>query len=135
MVHDRAVKPHPTLRTIFAVYIALMLLLVLTLAAAELEAGPWSAAVALAIAGLKAALILLFFMHVWYSPTLTWLVAGAGFFWLAILFEFTLSDYLTRRQTPYVQPMSQGTASENVDRPAGPAHTHAPELPSTTRTH
>jgi hypothetical protein len=27
---------------------------------------------------------------------LTWLVAGAGFFWLGIMFALTMSDYLTR---------------------------------------
>jgi len=35
-------------------------------------------------------------MHVRYSPRLTWVFVGAGFFWLVILFVFTLGDYLTR---------------------------------------
>lgn len=45
---------------------------------------------------MKAALILLFFMHIRYSTPLIWLVAGAGFLWLAILFGLTFADYLTR---------------------------------------
>jgi hypothetical protein len=35
-------------------------------------------------------------MHVRYSNTLIWAVAGAAFFWLAILFGLTGSDYMTR---------------------------------------
>jgi cytochrome c oxidase subunit 4 len=48
------------------------------------------------IATCKALLVLLYFMHVRYSPRLTWVVAGAGFFWFLILIVFTLSDYITR---------------------------------------
>lgn len=35
-------------------------------------------------------------MHLKYSSRLTWVFAGAGFFWLFILFGFTLSDYISR---------------------------------------
>jgi cytochrome c oxidase subunit IV len=41
-------------------------------------------------------LIMLFFMHVRSSGRLTWIVAGAGLFWLSILFGLTLTDLLTR---------------------------------------
>ena len=53
--------------------------------------------VALAIAVVKAALVILWFMHVLYSPRLTWIVGRlASFLWLAVLFVLTFSDYLTR---------------------------------------
>jgi cytochrome c oxidase subunit 4 len=52
--------------------------------------------VALAIAVFKAVLVILFFMHVKYSPRLTWLVVGASFVWLGIMVAITLADYLTR---------------------------------------
>ena len=51
---------------------------------------------ALTIAFSKAVLIILYFMHVRYSSRLTMVMAGAGFFWLVILFALTFSDYLTR---------------------------------------
>jgi hypothetical protein len=38
----------------------------------------------------------LFFMHVRYSSGLTKIVVLAGFFWLAIMLTFTMSDYFTR---------------------------------------
>jgi cytochrome c oxidase subunit 4 len=52
--------------------------------------------VALAIAGSKAVLIMLYFMHLRYSNRLTSVFAVAGFLWLAILIALCLSDYLTR---------------------------------------
>ena len=52
--------------------------------------------VALAMAFTKMACVMLFFMHVYWSPKLIWLAAIASFFWLAILFAFTMQDYLTR---------------------------------------
>jgi cytochrome c oxidase subunit IV len=55
--------------------------------------------IALAIAVTKATLVILYFMHVRYSPRLTWVVVTAGFFWLAIMITLTLSDYMTRNST------------------------------------
>lgn len=52
--------------------------------------------VALLIAFTKMSFVVLFFMHVKYSSKLIWLTAIAGFFWLAIMFAFTMQDYLTR---------------------------------------
>lgn len=52
--------------------------------------------VALLIAFTKMTFVVLYFMHVRWSPRLIWLTALAGFFWLAIMFAFTMQDYLTR---------------------------------------
>ena len=52
--------------------------------------------VALLIAFFKMSCVVLIFMHVWWSSKLIWLTAIAGFFWLAIMFAFTMQDYLTR---------------------------------------
>jgi len=40
--------------------------------------------------------VMLFFMHVRWSPKLIWLAAICSFFWLSIMFSFTMQDYLTR---------------------------------------
>jgi cytochrome c oxidase subunit 4 len=84
-------------RTYFIIYLALMFLLALTIAVAFVNLGPFSVIVALAIAAVKAILILLYFMHVRFSSALTKLFAFAGFFWLLILFSLTFHDYLTRQ--------------------------------------
>jgi cytochrome c oxidase subunit 4 len=52
--------------------------------------------VALLIAFTKMTFVMLFFMHVYWSPKLIWLAAVASFFWLAIMFAYTMQDYLTR---------------------------------------
>src|SRR5436190_20329302 len=52
--------------------------------------------VALLIAFTKMTCVMLFFMHVRWSPRMIWLAAVASFFWLAIMFSYTMQDYLTR---------------------------------------
>jgi cytochrome c oxidase subunit 4 len=52
--------------------------------------------VALGIAFTKMTFVMLFFMHVKWSPRLVWLAAVGSFFWLAIMFSYTMQDYLTR---------------------------------------
>lgn len=51
---------------------------------------------ALLIAFTKMTFVMLFFMHVYWSPKLIWLSAIASFFWLAIMFAYTMQDYFTR---------------------------------------
>jgi cytochrome c oxidase subunit 4 len=51
---------------------------------------------ALLIAFTKMAFVMLYFMHVRWSPRLIWLAAVASFFWMAIMFAYTMQDYLTR---------------------------------------
>ncbi len=52
--------------------------------------------VALLIAFTKMTFVVLYFMHVRWSSKLVWLSAVSGFFWLAIMFAYTMQDYLTR---------------------------------------
>ena len=87
-------------RTYILVGAALLGLLALTVAAALIDLGPWNSVVAITIAILKALLVILFFMHVRFSSRVTWLYVIAGFFWLLLLFGFTLGDYITRSWLP-----------------------------------
>jgi cytochrome c oxidase subunit 4 len=84
------------IRTYFVVYAVLLVLLVLTVAVAYLDLGPWGVILALTIAIAKALLVILYFMHVRTSNPLVWVFAGAGFFWLVILLAGTIQDYLSR---------------------------------------
>jgi caa(3)-type oxidase subunit IV len=54
----------------------------------------------LAIGGLKASLVALFFMHLLRSGKVTWMVIAVTLFWVGILFVLTLCDYVTRGQVP-----------------------------------
>ncbi len=75
---------------------ALLALLVLTIALASVDLGPFNTVVAMGISLAKGLLIVLFFMHVRDSSRLVWLAAAAGFFWLALMFVLSMSDYMTR---------------------------------------
>jgi cytochrome c oxidase subunit IV len=83
------------------VYITIFLVLLLGTALTVLAAFydfPWqlNTIVALTIATLKATFVVLYFMHVRYSPRLVWVIVASALFWMGILFAFTFSDYLTR---------------------------------------
>ena len=88
------------IRTYIKVWAALLGLLALTVGAAYVPLGPFNTITAMSIAVTKAVIIALYFMHLRYSPRLTWVFAGAGFFWLLLLFTLALSDYATRRYMP-----------------------------------
>lgn len=83
-------------RTYLWVFLALMVLTLITVVVAFLHLGPLNDIAALTIAVTKACLVVLYFMHVRYSSPLTKLVVIAGVVWLVILIGLTLSDYLTR---------------------------------------
>jgi cytochrome c oxidase subunit 4 len=88
-----------TYYTIFGILIALTCL---TMGVSFLPlAGGWHIIVGLVIAVCKALLVVLFFMHVLHSPRLTWVIALAGVFWLAIMLFYTLNDYASRGWLPY----------------------------------
>jgi cytochrome c oxidase subunit 4 len=92
--HDA--QAHPSVPSLVANFVALMLLLVATVKIAEVDLGRGNFIAATLIAATKMTLIMLFFMNLRYSKPLSRLVACAGFFWLAILFALTFADYITR---------------------------------------
>jgi cytochrome c oxidase subunit 4 len=88
-------------RTYYLIFLTLMVCTAITVAVAFVDLGPLNAIVAMTIAVLKATLVVLFFMHVKYSPKLTWAVVIGSVFWLGILIVMTAGDYLTRRWSTY----------------------------------
>jgi len=88
---------HETHRPLYLkIFAALMVLLVLTVGAAFIPLGQMNIVVALAIAIIKSALILLFFMHFRDSDHLTWLVGAATVAFFLILIFLTFQDYVSR---------------------------------------
>jgi cytochrome c oxidase subunit 4 len=85
----------------FAVFFALALGTILTVAASRVDLGWGNTPVALAIATIKAVLVILFFMHVIHSTRLTWVIILGSFLWLGVLFVLTFADYLTRGWAVY----------------------------------
>lgn len=98
--HDEH-EEHIGLWGYFGVFLVLFFGTIITyyVALADLDGRLFAGAntlVALLIAFAKMTCVILFFMHVRWSSRLIWLTAIAGFFWMAIMFAFTMQDYLTR---------------------------------------
>lgn len=80
----------------FAVFTALIILTWVTALVSTVDLGRWNIFVALAIAVIKASLVVLFFMHVYYSTRLTKMIVASGLFWLILLLFITMADLWTR---------------------------------------
>lgn len=71
-------------------------LLAISITAAFTPMDGYNTAVNMTIAGVMAAIGLLFFMDLIHDTALLRLAAVAGFFWLIIMFPLTFADYFTR---------------------------------------
>ena len=85
-----------TVRTYVGIFAALLILTVLTVAAAFVNLVFFSDIVAIGIAVTKATLIVLFFMHVRHSSQLTKFVLASTVFMLLVLVVGIVNDYITR---------------------------------------
>ncbi|HEV2210345.1 MAG TPA: cytochrome C oxidase subunit IV family protein [Verrucomicrobiae bacterium] len=111
--------PIVTRKTYFRVWIVLLLLLLLNWGLAQLDLGPFNLIAALAIAFVQMLLMLLYLMHARYNTPLTRIFVAAGFIWLVIMLDLTLSDYLTRGSVP-------GLMRKSWEHGAWPAPTKEP---------
>ncbi len=91
-------------RVYVAVFATLLVMTATTTVVSSVDLGPWNTVVALGIAAFKAALVVLFFMHVKYSPRLTATVILGGLFWLGIMIALTFGDFATRGWLPPPPP-------------------------------
>jgi cytochrome c oxidase subunit 4 len=80
----------------YGIFFALLVGTGLTTAIAFIDLGAMNNVAMLGIAIIKASLVILFFMHVRWGTRLTWVVVTSGFFWLLILFTFTMADIVSR---------------------------------------
>jgi cytochrome c oxidase subunit 4 len=97
--------PHVVpITTYLLVFGALMLGTFLTVWAAGKDFGAFNTMVALGIAVTKATLVILFFMHVKYSPRLTQLVVAVAFAFLILLLAGIVSDYYSPRLDGRMHP-------------------------------
>jgi cytochrome c oxidase subunit 4 len=86
----------------YAIVFAILLVLTLTTTwASYFDLGKLNVVVALVIATIKAGLVVLFFMHIYWSTKLTKLVVVSGVAWLGLLLWLTLTDIVTRGWLPF----------------------------------
>ena len=79
-----------------AVFLALVVLTVITVQVSGHDFGEMNLVVALAVAVTKATLVVLYFMHARYSERLTHVVIASSVAFLVILVFLLLTDYLSR---------------------------------------
>ena len=82
--------------TYVTIFVSLLVLTAATYYVAIFDFGWMNTPIALAVALLKASLVVIYFMGVRYNTPLTKVVVISGFCWLLIMFGLTLNDYLTR---------------------------------------
>jgi cytochrome c oxidase subunit IV len=85
----------PPRRIVFS-WLGLLALMAGNIGLAYAGLGAFAPFAHVAIAAAMAAIVLVVFMELDRGASLLWVFAGAGFFWLAILFALTGIDYWTR---------------------------------------
>ncbi len=90
----------PALRTTAASWAALLMLMLLSLGSAYLKLGAWNMVAGLAIAAVKAAIVVWWFMRMRDAGPLTRLAGVVGLGVWAILVGLSGVDYETRSTTP-----------------------------------
>jgi cytochrome c oxidase subunit IV len=97
--------------TYFLIFGSLLALTALTTGIAFVDLGPWNTVVALVIAGCKASLVLLFFMHLRWSTQLNRIVWLSALLWLVILIGITSIDFFSRNWTPVPEQWNSSALS------------------------
>lgn len=96
---------HPSLARYFWVWVSLTGLTIVTWWVSRIEVGPsWHVVIALAIATLKAALVLFFFMHLGEARGSIPLVGAVTLVLLLVLIAFSLLDLKARFEGTLPQP-------------------------------
>ena len=93
--HVEHAEHHLPKNLYFVIFGALMVLTAMTVGLAFVNLGQMNIVVALAVAVVKASLVVMFFMHLKYESHLTKVVLGAGVFWLVLLLGIIM-DYVTK---------------------------------------
>lgn len=83
-------------RLYVVVWVALMALTIITVGVAQLDFGPLNVVVAMTVATIKAALVVLFFMHLKYDKPFHAVAFGLGIVFFGIFLGFQLLDVGTR---------------------------------------
>ncbi|MCR9244467.1 MAG: cytochrome C oxidase subunit IV family protein [bacterium] len=97
-----------------SVLIALLFLTIITVAVAQFDFGGANMLIAMGIASVKAALVILFFMHVKYDTAINKIMFLSSFLFLSLLFIFTLADRATRQMDHRAHTIKTPVASEWV---------------------
>ena len=112
-VDPKHARPAP-----FVLALIVMLLLAgVSLWTAFLGMGLWGAVVQFGISAVQTFVLFTFFIRLKRGPSLKWIFAVSGFFWLLFLYGLSMTDYSNRRGWPPVYVPSQGIFQSHQDGP------------------
>lgn len=104
---------HPIpLPTLIGVFLALMVLTFVTVAATWIDLGDWNLWVAMAIATAKAALVALYFMHLRYDNAFNSLLLVTALLFVLLFIGLTLMDTLAYQPQVINRPTPATEAPE-----------------------
>jgi cytochrome c oxidase subunit IV len=81
-------------------WIALIALAGVSLWSAFWGIGHWGVMIQFGLAAMQAAVVFILFMRLKGPPSLRWVFAFSGFFWLVFLYGLGMTDYSNRRGWP-----------------------------------
>ena len=96
----KAAAKHEPAQLYVAAWLVLILLTGISVLSAFLGIGVYVPAIQYGIAATQAAIVFILFMRLKGPPSLKWIFAGSGFFWLMILYGLSMTDYASRRGWP-----------------------------------
>lgn len=94
--HEHHIVPNSVY---IGVFVALIILTVITVWVAGFDFGAMNMVIAMLVATTKASLVLLYFMHLKYDHLLNRTIILSSFFFLALLFAFSMGDIISRIET------------------------------------
>lgn len=83
-------------KTFLNVLIALLILTIITVAVAQFDFGAFNFVIAMGVASAKAALVMMYFMHLKYDDKTYTVLMGTSVFFLFVFFFFSQLDIVTR---------------------------------------
>ena len=101
-----------------AIGISLLILTLITVEVSFFNFGPWNLVIAMLIATLKASLVALFFMHLFYDNKLYLSIFVASLVFLGIFITLTMFDTMTRGEVNPVEKSPIRQESVIYDTPA-----------------
>ena len=96
----KAAAKHKPALVYVAAWLVLILLTGVSVLSAFLGIGVYAPVIQYGIAATQAAIVFILFMRLRGPPSLKWIFAGSGFFWLMILYGLSMTDYASRRGWP-----------------------------------
>lgn len=112
-IDPKRARPRP-----FVIAWLIMIVLAgLSLWTAFLGLGHWAPILQFGIAAIQTTILFILFMRLKGPPSLKWVFAFTGFFWLSFLYGLSMTDYSNRQGWPPVPSRYEGIRNDHQDAP------------------